>query len=368
MNTKKLGSLFALVASASLVACGGGGSDSSSAAAAPALGIPASPAPAPVPALIPAPAVNPDLVTSVTLPTYAAGTPEKGGWDLLMAQRSTCGFGLLQQDTRLDVASEAHSNYLVQNSLRLLGTAVGHFEDPTYPFFTGNAPGDRATAAGYNGNVFEILAIRSILTFSVGQQFTVDEALGATSMRDLIETVYHARGAFWAGRSGGIGAVAGFGPAAQSGVTQSQYRITSEISSEANAQKLGTSTVASFPCNGTVGINGTFAPATESPNPFPSITDTAVKYGTPLYFKADEGSSLVITTGTVTKVSDGSALTLSQLNKANDPAAEITSNEVFLVPTSALAKASSYSVHVVGTVNGTPFTKDLTFSTAPSTE
>ena len=203
------------------------------------------------------------------------------------------------------------------------------------------------------------------IAFSTGQQFTVDEALGAASMRGLIETVYHARGAFWAGRSGGIGAVAAFGPAAQAGVAQSQYRITSEISSEANTQKLGTGTVASFPCNGTVGINGTFAPATESPNPFPSITDTAVKYGTPLYFKTDEGSALVIAVGTVTKVSDGSVLTLTQLNKATDPVAQIGANEVFLVPLSALVKASNYSVHVVGTVNGMPYTKDFIFATAP---
>lgn len=203
------------------------------------------------------------------------------------------------------------------------------------------------------------------MSYSAGPAYIADEALGSTSMRELIETVYHARGAFWAGRSGGIGAVAGSGPATQSGVTESQFRLTSEISAETNTQKLGTGNVTSFPCNGTVGINGTFAPATESPNPFPAITDSAVKYGSPVYFKADEGGVLVITTGTMIKVSDGSVLTLSQLNKANDPAAEIGANEVFLVPTSALAKASSYSVHVVGTLNGTRFTKDFTFSTAP---
>lgn len=365
MKSKELANLVAAVAVAALTACGGGGGDSSSAPPAPAPTPAPAPAPGPARAPAPAPAVNPDLVTSVTPPTYAAGTAEKGGWDLLMAQRSSCSFGLLQQDARLDVASAAHSNYLVQNSLRLEATVIGHFENPTYPFFAGNSPTDRTTAAGFSGNVFEILDIRSTLSVNAGAAYIADEALGASSMRELIETVYHARGAFWAGRSGGIGAVAGFGPVAQPGVTQSQFSLTSEISSEANTQKLGTGAVASFPCNGTVGINGTFAPATESPNPFPSITDTAAKYGTPLYFKADAGSVLIITTGTVTNVTNGSALTLSQMNKGNDPAAEITANEVFLVPTSAFAKASSYSVHVGGTVNGTAFTKDFTFSTAP---
>ena len=57
---------------------------------------------------------NPDLATSVTPPTYPVGTTEKGAWDLMMCQRATCGFGLLQQDSRLDVASYAHAHYMVR--------------------------------------------------------------------------------------------------------------------------------------------------------------------------------------------------------------------------------------------------------------
>jgi hypothetical protein len=189
-------------------------------------------------------------------------------------------------------------------------------------------------------------------------------------MRALVETVYHARGAFWAGRSGGIGAMLATGPSAPQGgkaTNMTQYRIVSELSDEADAQKqrLGTGNVATWPCGGLTSVGGKFTPAMEQPNPFPEITSTSVIYGTPIYFKADAGSTLVVSSATVTKTSDGSALTLRQLTKANDPAAEIGDNEVFLVPTTALAVASSYSVNATGTLNGVAFTKTFTFSTAP---
>lgn len=311
--------------------------------------------------------VNSDLVTSVTPPTYASGTIEKGGWDVLMTQRSTCGFGLLQQDTRLDVASAAHTHYLVQNSLDRKLNVGGHFEDPTWTYFYANAPWDRATKAGFPSGVLEILDEQtSTQSSSSLGPLIASEALGANSMRTLIETVYHARGAFWGGRSGGIGSTLATGPF-QTGFNMTAYRLVAEISNEADSlkQKLGTGNLATWPCAGLSGVGGKFTPAIESPNPFPEITSTAVTYGTPIYFKADPGSVLVVSSATVTKTSDGSTLVLRQLNKSNDPAAEILGNEVFLVPTTALAAGSSYAVDATGTLNGKSFVQNFTFSTAP---
>lgn len=62
--------------------------------------------------------------------------------------------------------------------------------------------------------------------------------------------------------------------------------------------------IATWPCAGLTGVCGTFKPASESPTPFPDVTSTATVYGTPVYFKADAGSTLVVTTASVTKVSD----------------------------------------------------------------
>jgi hypothetical protein len=349
-----LAAAFALAAA--LAGCGGGGGD----AAVP------SPVPAPPPAS--PPEVNPDLVTSVTAPTYAAGSTEKGAWDLLMQQRSACGFGLLQQDTRLDAAAAAHTNYLVRNSLERNLTVSGHNEEPTWNYFTGVTPDDRALHAGFTTGISEILhQVSAFQSSTLPAQLNAGEALGASTMRTLIETVYHARGAFLAGRAGGIGSTVLSGPSATAGINQTQFRLVTEVSRPATSlqQKLGTGKLATWPCAGLTAVRGTFAPATESPNPFPDVTDAEVKYGTPIYIKADEGSKLVVSAASVTKVSDGSALAIRQITQGNDPAGHLGANEVFLVPTSALAAGSSYAVNVTGTLNGTAFTKSFSFSTAP---
>ena len=351
--------IAALVAASALAGCGGGGSGSSG----------TTPSPVVPPVTGPPPTgVNPDLVTSVTPPTYGTGATEKGAWDLLMAQRSACGFGLLQQDSRLDVASKAHTDYLVKNSLDRKLTVLGHFEDPSWTYFYGAGPDERAAKAlfptGVSENLEEFFSLQSL---PLPAPLTAGEALGASSMRTLIETVYHARGAFWAGRSGGTGSTLATGPSSTAGFNQTQFRLVAEVSNEADAlkQKLGTGNVATWPCNGLTGVGGTFAPATEAPNPFPDVTSASTKYGTPIYFKADAGSTLVVTSATVTKSTDGTVLALHQLTNANDPVAEIGANEVFLVPTAALAPGSSYAVSATGTLKGTGFTKTFTFATAP---
>ena len=241
-------------------------------------------------------------------------------------------------------------------------------EDPAWTYFYGAGPDDRAARAlfptGVSENLDEFLSLQSS---SLPAPRTAGEALGASSMRTLIETVYHARGAFWAGRSGGTGSSLATGPSATAGFNQTQFRMVAEVSNEADAlkQKLGTGNLATWPCNGLTGVRGTFTPATEAPNPFPDVTSASTKYGTPIYLKADAGSTLMVTSATVTRSTDGTVLLLRQLTNANDPAGEIGGNEVFFVPTAALSPGSTYAVSATGTLNGTTFIKAFTFSTAP---
>ena len=172
MNNMKTMIVVALLAAAALTACGGT-STASTAAPAPAQ----TPVPAPAPAPAPAP-VNPDLVTSVTPATYAVGTVEKGAWDVLIAERQACGFGLLQQDTRLDVASANHARYLTALSVSTGVHQIGHFEDPSKPNFTGVYPWDRAIAQGFPSNqIDEILDSKGAIHASTSaDQFLMAEA------------------------------------------------------------------------------------------------------------------------------------------------------------------------------------------------
>src|SRR4051812_39176785 len=97
-----LGALLALTA------CGGGGGGGRDGAAA------ADPAPvAPVAKTPDVPPVAPEAVGEWPTGTYAAGSAEQAAWNVLQASRSQCGFGVLEQDTRLDTASRAHAQYLL---------------------------------------------------------------------------------------------------------------------------------------------------------------------------------------------------------------------------------------------------------------
>lgn len=362
LNAARLAILAAMALSIS--ACGGGGSDASAppvASPAPGPSVPNPPPPPPPP---PA-AVNPDLVINVAPATYAAGTVERGAWDVLLSQRGACGFGLLNQDTRLDVAAAAHPYYLVKNTIDNPGTLYsGHFEDAATPYFYGVAPWDRAKRAGFPDSVAEIFTT-TLRTYGTATPSPLisDEALGRTEMRDLINTVYHLKGAMWAGRYGGVGSANMTGPRSATR-TQNMFVLDALVSDEGDTlkQKLGTGVVATYPCEGLSDVATSFAPADELPNPFPDVVDDQVYYGQPIYFKVDSGSTLEVKTARLA-AADGSDVVVRTLTKASDPAALITANEFFMVSTTALAAASTYTVTASGTVDGVAFVKTFAFKT-----
>lgn len=353
----RIAALFAVAAS--LAACGGGGS-----AADPEPPSSGTPSPAPVPGPSPV-AGGPDLQTSVPPATYAAGSLHKGAWDLLQSQRAACGFGLLLQDERLDAASQAHAYYLGQNTIENPDRFfIGHYEDPAWPYYTGVAPWDRAAAAGFPDSVSEILTNQGInYPVQFPSPFGTDEAQGAQGMRDLINTVYHLKGAMWAGRRGGIGAVSLIGPAG-TGREQSQFRLVMQASDETDAlkQRLGAGVVATYPCDGLAGVATTWYPVTESPRPFPDV-GLEEAYGPPIYLKADAGSILQVGEARIARADGAATVAHRTLAQADDPAGLLESHELFVVPTAALAPSTAYTVTVSGLLNGQAFTTSFTFST-----
>lgn len=92
---------------AMLGACGGGGGGDTTSTAAPTPTGDNTPAPV-VPVMPvappPDPVVNASIVTSVPVPTYAAASEELAAFNLLNAERERCGFGLMAQNTALDMA------------------------------------------------------------------------------------------------------------------------------------------------------------------------------------------------------------------------------------------------------------------------
>lgn len=82
-------------------------------------------------------------VTSVPASTYASSDQRSTLFTLMNNYRQQMGVGQLTQDPLMDVAAQAHADYLNTN-----GTTGGHVEDSTKPGFYAAYPRDRATKAG----------------------------------------------------------------------------------------------------------------------------------------------------------------------------------------------------------------------------
>lgn len=328
-----------------LSACGGGGGGSPDAA---------SPA---------TPAVETTVQASVDeLPSsgYPAGSGELAAWTYFQAARTQCGLGALEQNIALDTASRAHGQYLLAEGSD--GTyATGHAEaNLNNPFYTGALATDRAQFAGYGPYVVELLtaSTETYVSATPPRQPTAAQR-GERDMRSLLNSVAHLRGAMTAARVGGLAAVTkedrNTGPDGLTTLVVNQ-RLGVLVGRQESAPLLGAGKVASYPCEGSIGIDYAFAPATEEPNPFPWITDPAVQMGPPIYLRTDEGGELLVTRYTLTD-SAGNVVPV------RTHAVPQSGHEFFMVPRSQLAPDARYSVDLEGTANGANFHQQFDFRT-----
>ena len=291
---------------------------------------------------------------------YASGSGELAAWTYFQAARTQCGFGALEQNTQLDIASRAHDNYLLAEGSDG-AYATGHDEaNVNNPFYTGARATDRAQFAGYGPYVIELLTASTETYVAAGTmpQPTAAER-GERDMRSLLNSVAHLRGAMAAARVGGVAAVTKEDRTTGSdGMTTLivNHRLGILVGRQEPLPLLGAGKVASYPCEGSTSIDYAFAPATEEPNPFPRITDTSVLMGPPIYLRADEGSDLQVTTYTL-KDSAGAVVPV----RTN--ATPKSGHEFFMVPRQKLAPGSRYSVDVEGTANGATFRQQFDFQT-----
>ena len=233
---------FTVVAlAAALVACGGGGSDGGDSSPLPIT--PGTTTPGTTPGTTTPPVVTEDL-QAYKASSYPASDPRQYMFDQINTARTQCGFGALHHNTKLDTAAQGHADWLARNNYS------GHFQAVGTPGFTGVAPWDRVTAAGY-------------------PYIETSEGLGAAIGAERVDyhkehvpgqlaTVYHAIGILRPLRE------IGFGHAVRSAFGLSPGFLTGHnIATATDRQK--TSDVATYPCQGVV-ASFTFHPD-ETPNP-----------------------------------------------------------------------------------------------------
>lgn len=347
---------------AALTACGGGGEEATSSAP------PASSSSSTTGSS----SVTP--VASVPAPNYASR--EKADVvNRLNNDRARCGFGKLAQNAQLDVAAQGHADYLAANN------ANTHYQTSGNPGFTGTNPGDRITAAGYiRSSTGEGIGSTDYGSYFNGKppigglpQYSATPVSATNVLGRLYATVYHLRDLMAGNRDVGVGVSTVDTTFPDGTATVKRLVINTGVETGSVQQSISTDDLASFPCEGTTGTNPYFA--TELPDPFPSSPDRMMSpYGQPVYLMSGPGTTLTVSSAKI-KLQGGSDVPVTLLTKANDPNHLLTDNQVFVVPTQALAENATYQVAISGTSSGKitsqnptgAFTLSFTFGTSTFT-
>lgn len=270
-----------------------------------------------------------DLVTWVSLPTYAAESDAARAFQRLNEQRSLCGFGLLAQDAQLDQAATAHLNYIVTNQ------TLTHYETAGTPGFSGTSPHARAVAAGFDGIIGEDAA--------AGLMFPSIFPRGEMIMQELLDVPYHAVVALDSFRNVGIA----YGGGA----------IVINPGLKAGVARQSAPGVRTYPCEGTMYVRPSVTG--EEPSPFPN--QVGAHWGPSI---SVVGHALHVSAASVTGPNGAVAVkAIFGDGATKDPNGFCVGANtcVILEP---LKGGTTYQVHLAGTDNGEPFTRQFSFSTA----
>lgn len=371
MSTKFKLSLSLVVLGYALSACGGGGGGSSSA--------PVPAAPVPVVVVPPGPASSwKAVVTSVPTPTYTGD--KLFAFNLLNKLRAATGVGLLVQNAALDKSAANHVNYLFNYPNFYVNGVSFHSEVVGNSGFTGTTPQARATAVGYVGLVSED-GIASTGNFS-------QNTIGAVGWEDLEvhtlinNTVYHRFSLLASWTDVGVSVVSD-----NSNPTNTFTVINIGNAPELSLGQLPASPVV-YPYSNQIGVDTTFFPVSETPNPAPDLGTYAnpIAVGLPITISLDSTSiwgvglekinaaDVVISTFTLT--AQGSAAPVSAriitaagvsgaagLALSTDPVGYFTAGQICLLPLTPLAVNTVYNAVFSATVKGKPVNLSWTFTT-----
>jgi hypothetical protein len=336
--------LFALTVL--LSACGGGSSSSTSTAETPVVAVDNSGSTG-----------NTTSSSSAALQTtstsnYVVGSTQQQALSLLNNQRGLCGFGLLNQNTQLDLATKNHATYLLTNNLN-----DGHFElNSTAVQFTGKNATTRAIVAGYN---------RTNRDFLAEQLVTIPDALVLPEhpnymVRSLLSAPYHLVNMVSGARDVGMALLDStqVTPAIQIATV---FNLLLGVQSGAAQQEGAADQILTYPCQGvTDTLTGLF---NESPSPVEDSRDLRTDpVGQPIYIQAKLGQTLTVSAFSLKDPSGGAVL--AQLTtSATDRHGLLKANQAFILPLAPLAAQTIYQVHVQGLRNSTPYTVDFSFKT-----
>lgn len=323
-----------------LAACGGGGGGGSPAAA---------PAPTPVPTPV---AAGP---TS----TYPAGSQELAYFTALNAFRIKIGLAPFAQSTALDLAARNHLAYILKYStlnggpinMSAIDPKSGRsnifIEDTTLAGSTGVDQLARATAAGYPAT--------PNVQFDAEDDFFANGLGTAAVVQADIGTVFH-RQTLQSQFTQDLGIAVG---------TDTRQTVVIEQGFKTKAQPVAPTYLGIYPIDGDQGIGLTATPEVPTIAGL-AAADYATQTGYPVSIAAPDGTTLAVTSFTVTEAGQPAPLSVRLLTTPTDATTKqfLPPSVAYIVPNAPLKAATTYNVTFVGTVNGAPIAKVWSFKTA----
>lgn len=331
-----------LAVSFALTACGGGSTPSSATP-------PVSP-----PVTLPPPTVTPaNLQTTVPNPTYATGSALLQAFTELNSTRQTLGLGLLAQNIKLDTAAFNHANYIVTNFLTD-DSVFSHNEKSALPGFTGVTPSDRSIFTGYGAASGEELSLI---------QNSINGEIPLSPIMLLFNTVYHRAGLLdQCFRDVGLGQASQFD---KFGNPFTPFAV--ELGYQTGCQTNASNFLMHYPITGQTAVP--LSMTAETPNPLPNLplingSPDFTKTTSPISITSAAGTTLTMTSLSVTAQGSTTPILLNTITAANDPNPQFArSNWLYFIGNTPFQPNTVYNVAFVGTVNGVNVTQNWSFTT-----
>jgi uncharacterized protein YkwD len=311
----------ALGSALALAACGGGGSDS------PAANPPVSSTPAGGNAT----PTTPPVADTPAAPAQT-GNIALDGRNWINYRRTQAGMPTVAENAQINNAALGHSEYLRINNV------MSHDQIPGRQGFTGATLKDRLNAAGYT---------IPIDGYAYGEVISgTNNRSGAFMAEELITAIYHRFVMFEP-------MFKEIGTGAASAANGYNYFTANFAARGGFGPGIARGTIATWPYNGQGQVTPNFFSDTEEPDPIPNRNEV----GYPISVHANLDASLVVQTFTV-RPRGGADLAVQRVDPAGD-----VKTAAAIVPLQPLRAATTYDVSFTGTVNGSPVTRQWSFTT-----
>ncbi len=317
---RSLGAVFSLATASALtgalVACGGGGGGDAPA-----------PPPAPTPAPAPAPTPSAPIAAQLTVPTPVGYDADRlAAFNRLNEIRLSAGLGMLSQSTQMDQAAQAHAQWMVAND------SFTHEEVAGTVGFTGVNWAQRDEAFGY-------VPVE-------GDELIASGTHGAAGVDLLVNGVYHRAGILaFEPVDVGIGWTGGITAHVSMPLVLDITRPgTDAIRGLGQSAQPSIDGVAIWPLDGARDVPVRLG--LEIPNPMP--TDDVSSLGTPASVTVEEGKTITSISFVITNGANGEVVPAQLLTNRNDPNLLVPESFMALIPLTALAPSTTYTVAFSG--------------------